>query len=106
MTILEFWTMVRYLLYPVILVCGVGWAFFHFRLFRASRCGNDAWSGWLGLAAALLGLAGMSSLTMARATGFGSSTSLLITVGLAGLALVLASGTVALWLNAWRRSRG
>lgn len=103
---LEFWTMVRYLLYPVLVVCGVAWAFFHWRLYRSSRCGNDAWSGWLGAAAALLGLMGIPSLTTARAMGFSPSTSLLITVGVLGLALVLASGTVALWLDAWRRGRG
>ena len=103
---LEFWTMVRYLLYPVILVFGLAWSFFHFRLYRSSRCGNDAWSGWLGLAAALLGLAGIGGLTVARAAGFGSATSLMVTIGVMALALVLASGTVALWMNAWRRSRG
>lgn len=106
MTTLEFWTMVRYLLYPVILVCGVAWAFFHFRLYRSSHCGNDAWSGWLGLAAALLGLAGTGGLSLARISGFGPSTSILITVGVMALALVLASGTVAMWMDAWRRNRG
>jgi hypothetical protein len=103
---LEFWTMVRYLLYPVLVVCGVAWAFFHFRLYRSSRCGNDAWSAWLGLAAALLGLAGIVGLTVARASGFSPVTSLMVTVGVIALALVLASGTVALWMDAWRRSRG
>ena len=98
--------MVRYLLYPVILVCGLAWGFFHFRLYRSSRCGNDAWSGWLGLAAALLGLMGIGGLTVARIFGFGSSTSILITVGVIGLAIVLASGTAAMWVEAWRRNRG
>lgn len=103
---LEFWTMVRYLLYPVLVVCGVAWSFFHFRLYRSSRCGNDAWSGWLGLAAALLGLVGIGGLTLARVGGFGSSTSILFALGVMGLALVLISGTAAMWMDAWRRNRG
>ena len=103
---LEFWTMVRYLLYPVLVVCGVAWAFFHFQLYRSSRCGHDAWSAWLGLAAALLGLAGIVGLTVAKSAGFGAATSLLMTVGVMSLTLVMASGTVVLWLDAWRRGRG
>jgi hypothetical protein len=102
---LEFWTTVRYVLYPVILVCGLAWGFFHLRLYRSSRCGNDAWSAWLGLAAALLGLAGISGLTLAKLTGFSSFTSILFALGVLALATVLISGTVAMWMDAWRRNR-
>lgn len=103
MTALELWTMVRFMLYPVMLASGLGWAMFHFRSYRQGRCASDARAGWLGAAVALNGAAGFGSLLVANVSGFGALSSMVFTVGPAAITATVASGVAALWWSAWKR---
>lgn len=103
MTALELWTMVRFTLYPIMLVFGLAWSLFHFRTYRQGRCASDAWAGWLGAAVALNGAAGFGSLLVASGAGFGPLSSMVFTIGPAVITATVASGVVALWWSAWKR---
>lgn len=103
MTPLEFWTMARFLLYPVMLVSGLAWALFMLRYYRRTRCFDAAWSFWLGLAVAVQGASGFSALLVSRTQGFGSLSSGIFTVGALAVTVTVATGALAMWLTAWRR---
>lgn len=103
MSALEFWTLVRFTLYPIILLFGLTWALWHWRLYRRGRCAADAWAFWLGLAIAINGGSGLASLMIASTIGFGPVSSMVFTVGPLVLVLVLVTATAARFLEAWRR---
>lgn len=103
MSALEFWTTVRFMLYPVLLLFGLAWALFHWRLYRQARCAGDAWAVWLGLAIAINGGSGLASLMVVSAKGFSPVSSMVFTVGPATLTLVMVTATAARFWDAWRR---
>lgn len=100
---METWTAVRFLLYPVLLGLGVAWSLFHLRLFRQGRCVSDGWAFWLGVAIAINGAAGLTSLVVARLVGFGSLSSAVFTLGPAALAMVTGAAVFARFREAWRQ---
>lgn len=102
---LEFWTMLRYLQYPIILVFGLMWMFVCLRAYRIYRYHRDLWSGLLGGAVGMFGLAGLSSLSVARVIGFGAQSSALITMGVTELLITLLSAIVAHWIHAWQHTK-
>lgn len=99
---MEFWTVVRFILYPLLLVFGVAWCLFFGQSYRRSRCAGDGWSFWLGAAVATTGACGFGALLVARTIGFSSVTSGLFTLGTLALTVVVVAGSTAIWLDAWR----
>lgn len=98
---MEFWTIVRFLLYPVLLVFGVAWCVFFGRSYRRGRCASDGWAFWLGAAVALTGACGFGALMVAQITGFSSVTSGIFTLGTLAPTVVVVVGSAAIWLDAW-----
>lgn len=103
MTVLELWTNVRFLLYPIMFGAALAWSLFHLRAWRHGRCTGDAWAFWLGVAVAINGLAGVFSLLVARTVGFGPISSSLFTIGPAVLTIVIVAGAASLFWAAWKR---
>lgn len=101
---MEFWTTVRFTLYPVMLVGGVAWAVLMWRHYRCQRCAEAAWSFWLAAAVAVQGASGFAALLVSNAVGFGPLSSVVFTVGPLAVALVIMTGAVMLVASAWRRS--
>lgn len=102
---METWTMVRFLLYPILLVTGLALAWLFARQYRSQRLPAQAWAAWLALAAGVLGLAGFGALVLSQALGgFGSVTSALLTAGLAVLTGVVVSALAAVGLAGWRNA--
>jgi hypothetical protein len=101
---MEFWTTVRFSLYPVMLVGGVVWAVLMLRHYRCQRCAEAAWSFWLALAVAVQGASGFAALLISNVIGFGALSSAVFTVGPLAVALVVTTGAVMLVASAWRRS--
>lgn len=100
---METWTVVRFLLYPLILVFGAVFAGLMFRRYRSGGCIGDAWAGWLGVAVASTGLCGLVALWLSRVLGgFGTLTSALFTLGTVSLAVVLVSAVASIGMTAWR----
>ena len=100
---MEFWTTVRFLLYPVMLVAGASWSVLMLRHYRYQRCAEAAWSFWLALAVALQGLSGFAALLVSNALGFGALSSAVFTLGPLAVTVVTATGAVCMLLRAWRR---
>ena len=100
---LETWTLVRFSMYPVMLVCGVGVAVLFWQSYRRSRCAEHAWAFWLALAAAVQGAAGLASLVMSQAAGFNARTSAVFTLGTVTVTVVLVSALLAMGRAAWRQ---
>lgn len=100
-----FWqTLRQVLLYPVLAVGGVAWALGFWIRWRSTGCAGDLWAGRMGAAAATLGLMGTVSLWMATATGgFSVRTTMMITLGVAAVAVVLVWGALRLLVSGWRR---
>lgn len=102
MTAMEFWTSIRFLLYPVLLVFGLALEVLMVRRYRVCRNAECAWAAWLGLGAAGLGGSGFVSLLIAQQRGFSSATSLILTVGLLLMAFTLVMAVISLFLHDWR----
>lgn len=100
---LETWTLLRFSMYPIMLVCGAGVAVLFRRQYQQSRCVEQAWAFWLALAVAVQGLAGFTSLLMAQPAGFNSRTSGVFTAGTVFVTMVTVSALLALSAAAWRR---
>jgi len=100
---MEFWTTIRFMLYPVLLVGGVAWAVLMLRYFRCQRCAEAAWSFWLAAAVAVQGASGFAALLISNAVGFGALSSAVFTLGSLAVTLVVATGSACLLLTAWRR---
>jgi hypothetical protein len=101
---MEFWTTVRFLLYPVMLVAGAAWATLMLRHYRCQRCAEAAWAFWMGLAVAVQGAAGFASLLVSNALGFGALSSAVFTLGPLAVTIVTTTGAAVLLVAAWRRS--
>ena len=99
----EFWTTVRFMLYPVMLVCGLCWAILLLHRYRQARYAEVAWAAWLGVAVAIQGGAGFMSLLVSHFYGFGPLTSAIFTTGPLAVTVVVASGVIALARTAWTR---
>lgn len=97
----EFWTTARFLLYPIMLVCGLCWAILLLHRYRQARCAEVAWVAWLGVAVAIQGGAGFMSLLVSHFYGFGSLTSAIFTTGPLVVTVVVASGAVAMLRSVW-----
>lgn len=69
---MEFWTTVRFTLYPVMLVSGLVWSVLMLRHYRRQRCAEAAWAFWLGAAVAVQGASGFAALLVSRTLGFGT----------------------------------
>jgi cytochrome c oxidase assembly factor CtaG len=100
---LEAWTMMRFLMYPVMLVCGIGLAVMFWQSYQRRRCAEQAWAFWLALAGAVQGAAGMVALVISQDTGFSNRTSAVFTIGTMAMTVVLVSALLALGQAAWRR---
>ena len=99
----EFWTTVRLLLYPILLVLALAWATLFWVRYRQARLLSSAWAFWLGLAVAALGASGFGSLLVARAQGgYSSITSAMLTAGLIVIVVVLVAGVLAMGATMWR----
>lgn len=99
---MEFWTTVRFMLYPVMLVAGGAWAVLMLRHYNSKRCAEVAWAFWLGAAVALQGLSGFVALLVSKTVGLGALTSLIFSVGPLAVTVVTATGAVMLLMSAWR----
>lgn len=101
----EFWQTVRQLLlYPLLAVGGLAWALGFWTRYKSTHCAGDMWAGRMGAATAALGLMGTVSLWVATTTGgFSVRTTMMITLGVAAVALVLVWGALRLLVSGWRR---
>lgn len=99
----EFWTEVRLLMYPVLLVLGATWGMLFWFQYGRTRQRCQVWSAWLGASVAALGAAGFGSLVVARMLGgFSSVTSGVLTLGLLVIVVVLVAGVLATGVTMWR----
>lgn len=103
MTALELWTQVRFTLYPILFVFGLLWAFLLARQYRVCYSKLHLWSMWQGVSLSVLGASGFVALLVAQRYGFSPYTSMILTFGLFVVAVVLVSGTVSMWVWAWRK---
>ncbi len=106
MSEIQFWADLRLLLYPVLIVGGLAWSLGFWMRYRVTRYSGDVWAGRAGAAVTLLGLAGTSALMVSKVTGFTIVTTVLITLGVLGLAVVMVWGALALLVGGWRTSGG
>lgn len=97
-------TQIRFLIiYPAMATFGLFLAGIFWLRWRRARCVGDFWAGALALALAVMALAGIAGLLMARSSGFSAVTSTTFTLGLLAPVLVLCAGTAVMLVRGWRR---
>lgn len=100
----EFWTQVRFLFfYPLLAVCGLAWCAVFFVRWKQTRCTGDQWAAAIGAALAIWALASISALLVSTTTGYGSQSSLIVTMGIAAPTAVLAIFSMRMFFASLRK---
>jgi hypothetical protein len=70
---------------------------------RRYHCLGDGWAALLGLTIAIWAGGGLIAMWIAGMTGYGSTTSIIFTIGMLGTTGVLVCGVATLFRKAWKR---